>query len=88
MLQTLQVSQHETNLALDGGADGLTLIRRLLESAAPSLAPHSLLLLEIESTTSHTVRSIAQNSFPQAKIQILPDLAGHDRLIYIENRTF
>lgn len=87
LLQTLRVYQREPNLALDGGPDGLSLIRQLLEFAPLSLAPHSLLLLEIESSTCNAAHLLAQKVFPQGKIQILADLAGKDRLISIERHT-
>jgi release factor glutamine methyltransferase len=49
-LKGLKVSAHEPLLALDGGPDGLDLIRRLLDRAPESLAPDGLLLLEIEAS--------------------------------------
>lgn len=42
------VRDHEPRLALDGGADGLDLIRRLAVQARSVLAPGGLLLLEID----------------------------------------
>jgi ribosomal protein L3 glutamine methyltransferase len=37
----------EPRLALDGGADGLAIIRRLLRQARPRLKPHGLVLIEV-----------------------------------------
>ncbi len=39
--------RQEPRLALDGGADGLTIIRKLLRQAASRLAPRGVLLIEV-----------------------------------------
>jgi ribosomal protein L3 glutamine methyltransferase len=39
--------QREPRMALDGGADGLAIIRQLLRQAGPRLAPHGVLLIEV-----------------------------------------
>jgi ribosomal protein L3 glutamine methyltransferase len=39
--------QREPRLALDGGTDGLAIIRQLLRQAGPRLAPHGVLLIEV-----------------------------------------
>ncbi|HTQ31815.1 MAG TPA: 50S ribosomal protein L3 N(5)-glutamine methyltransferase [Opitutaceae bacterium] len=39
--------KREPQLAFDGGADGLTVIRRLLRQARDRLAPHGVVLLEV-----------------------------------------
>ncbi|MFN2236955.1 MAG: peptide chain release factor N(5)-glutamine methyltransferase [Anaerolineales bacterium] len=83
-LKGLDVFGREPTLALDGGPDGLRLIRRLLPQAAQILAPDGLLLLEIETTQGEIVLSLVGEFFPRAKVELLPDLAGHDRLIRIE----
>ena len=72
---------------MDGGADGLVLIRRLLSQAVQNLAPEGLLLLEIEATQGSVMLSLAHEYFPQAQINLLTDLAGHDRLIRIETSS-
>ena len=41
------VALHEPRLALDGGTDGLVLVRRILEGAARRLAPGGTLAMEI-----------------------------------------
>ncbi len=41
------VALHEPRLALDGGSDGLVLVRRILEGAARRLAPGGTLAMEI-----------------------------------------
>jgi ribosomal protein L3 glutamine methyltransferase len=39
--------RREPRLALDGGPDGLVLIRRLIGQAAPRLKPHGILMIEV-----------------------------------------
>jgi release factor glutamine methyltransferase len=82
-LHDLPVFGREPALALDGGRDGLGVIRRLLEVGAEWLAPNGLLLLEIESTRGIQALNLAFDLFSQAAIRLHQDLAGHDRLLEI-----
>jgi release factor glutamine methyltransferase len=82
-LHKLEIYGREPTLALDGGKDGLQFIRRLMAQAAGTLTPGGVLLLEIESTQGMAARSLARQFFPDAEITLLPDLAGHDRLLKI-----
>ncbi|MBI4731014.1 MAG: peptide chain release factor N(5)-glutamine methyltransferase [Chloroflexi bacterium] len=83
-LHTLPIYTREPTLALDGGADGLALIRRLLEKAPGALAPGGLMLLEIEASEGPAVLSLAYDVFERADIHQHQDLAGHDRLLEIQ----
>jgi release factor glutamine methyltransferase len=83
-LRTLEVYGREPSLALDGGPDGLDLIRRLLQTAPAHLAPGGALLLEIEASQGNTAQELARHAFPQAEIHVLPDLSGRDRLLSIQ----
>lgn len=83
VLNDLGVSKHEPRLALDGGEDGLSLIRRLLALAPPRLTPGGLILLEIESSQGPSALSLAYDAFTQAEIHLHQDLAGRDRLLEI-----
>ncbi|MBT3240205.1 MAG: peptide chain release factor N(5)-glutamine methyltransferase [Chloroflexi bacterium] len=83
-LKELAVYKTEPTLALDGGDDGLDLIRKLLEQSVHYLNPGGIILLEIEYRQGKKVIDMAKSYFPQAKITIHPDLAGHDRLVEIQ----
>ena len=83
-LEGLDVFGREPTLALDGGPDGFDIIRRLLPQAVQNLSSNGLLLLEIENTQGEAALNLAREFFPEAQIDLLPDLAGHDRLIRIE----
>lgn len=87
ILSGLPVVAHEPPIALNGGEDGLTLIRRLLDAAPKVMAPHGLVLLEIEAGQGVIAGSLARNAFPMADVQILQDLSGHDRLVEINLST-
>jgi release factor glutamine methyltransferase len=82
-LQTLPVYRREPTLALDGGTDGLDLIRRLLNLAPVWLAPNGLLLLEIEAGQGIPALNLACDLFSQAEIHLHQDLTGNDRLLEI-----
>lgn len=82
-LKELEIYGQEPTLALDGGPDGLALIRRLLADLAAARLTGSLVLLEIENRQGPALRSLTQAEFPAAEIQIKRDLSGHDRLAVI-----
>ncbi len=82
-LSQLPVFGREPTLALDGGADGLDLFRRLLNMAPEWLAPNALILLEIESTLGIQVLNLAYDMFDQVQIHLHQDLTGRDRLMEI-----
>ena len=83
-LHGLRIFGYEPTLALDGGADGLDLIRRLLNVAPLWLAPNGMLLLELEATQGIQALNIAQAMFSTAAIHLHQDLAGQDRLLEIK----
>ena len=90
-IPTLQPEiQWEPVAALDGGADGLDHIRRLLSQAATAhggegarLKPHGVILLEMDPEQFSEARSLASAAFPEAEITVEPDLAGRDRVLSI-----
>ena len=82
-LQGLPIYGREPTLALDGGADGLDLFRRLMNIAPDWLAPNALILLEIEATRGVQAVSLAYDMFSQAEIHLHQDLTGRDRLLEI-----
>jgi release factor glutamine methyltransferase len=74
----------EPTLALDGGTDGLALIRRILTDVPGRLLPGGLLLMEIEASEGPAVLSLASTAFPKARIKLHKDLSGHDRLLEVQ----
>ena len=85
-IPTLQPEiQWEPAAALDGGADGLDHIRRLLSqaSAGDRLKSHGVILLEMDPEQMAEAQSLASAAFPEAEITIEPDLAGRDRVLSV-----
>lgn len=85
-LAGLAVAKHEPRLALDGGADGLTAISDLLQAAAHLLAKGGLMLVEIEAGQGESALALAHDLLPAANCTVLPDLAGHPRLLCVEEQ--
>ncbi|MFN8385491.1 MAG: peptide chain release factor N(5)-glutamine methyltransferase [Anaerolineales bacterium] len=83
-LKHLPVYQREPTLALDGGADGLDMFRKLLNAIPNWLAPNAMILLEIESTLGEQTMQLARQHFPNANITLHQDLTNRDRLIEIQ----
>lgn len=71
--------QADPALALDGGPDGLDLVRRIMSDAPAHLAPGAPLLIEIGDDQGAAARALlAAAAFHE--IAILPDLNGRDRI--------
>ena len=75
----------EPQLALDGGPDGLDLIRRLLRQASAKLKDHGIILLELDPEQVPAVEALAQEIYPGAELSVEKDLARRDR-IFVINR--
>ncbi len=83
-LKTLAVYTREPTIALDGGADGLDLIRRFLKDAPHFLAPKGMVLLEIDSSHGLKALQLAKEFFPNATIKLQKDYSDRDRFIKIQ----
>lgn len=79
----LAVSRFEPRLALDGGPDGLTLIRRLVDQAQGCWRQGGLILLEIGHDQGAAVVKLGREQFPAAQVWLRQDLGGLDRLVGI-----
>jgi len=71
----------EPRLALDGGIDGLERIRQLCRQAGSKLRPSGHMLLEIGEGQEEAVTMLLRSLFSGAKIDVLPDLGGIDRIV-------
>jgi release factor glutamine methyltransferase len=78
-----EIREHEPRLGLDGGADGLHLIERLLRAAAARMRPGGALFAEIGDGQGEAVSALARECFPAAWIEVAPDLAGLDRVLIV-----
>jgi release factor glutamine methyltransferase len=76
--------RHEPRGALDGGADGLSVVRRLLDQLPDRLAPGGVALLEVGAEQADTVRILVADLPMEATVGTLPDLAGIERVVRID----
>ena len=83
-LSALEVSGYEPWLALDGGADGLALIGRLLRELPAVCAPRAQAWLEIGAGQGEAVLALVVAQLPKARASLLQDYAGHDRVLRLE----
>ena len=77
----------EPRTALDGGADGMVMLRRLMGQAAGKLALDGVMLLEIDPGQGEPLRRMATRLFPGAATSVEKDLAGLDRILLLESRS-
>ncbi len=75
-----RATSFEPALALDGGADGLEVIGRLLASLPDVLAPDGLALLEIGADQGEAIVELVGSSLPGWRCTVEPDLAGLPRV--------
>ena len=86
------IRDYEPQLALDGGPDGLAIVRRLMAQAPAVLrepdsataGPGGGLLIEIGADQGRAAKRLARASFPQAGVEVHPDLAGRDRVLEVQ----
>ncbi len=77
---------NEPSLALDGGTDGLDVIRPLFEGISTALrSTNSAAYIEIDPPIEDAVMKLALETFPHAGISLLTDLAGLTRCVSIEH---
>jgi release factor glutamine methyltransferase len=72
--------QWEPRLALDGGADGLDCVRRLISGARAHLVPGGLLFIEADPGQMAGICDVLEHS-GYGKARTYRDLAGHERII-------
>lgn len=85
-----EIRCYEPRVALDGGYDGIELIRRLLKQVTDLLARcnssrHGChIFLEIGASQGSAVLHAAQQMLPQAHISVTKDLNGLDRVLCVQ----
>ena len=73
----------EPRLALDGGADGLEVIGRLLDRLPAALAPEGLGLLEIGGDQGEAALALVASRLPGWAADAVPDLGGLPRVLRV-----
>jgi release factor glutamine methyltransferase len=74
----------EPREALDGGPDGLGIIRRLVARLPDALRPDGIAALEIGDTQRALLAAAVKALVPGCRVQIEPDLSGLPRIALIE----
>lgn len=78
------VVAHEPHSALFADEEGLILYRKLAEQLPPMMKTPALIGLEIGYTQGEAVANLFKQNFPKAKISIVKDINGKDRIVFCE----
>jgi release factor glutamine methyltransferase len=81
-LETLarDIRKYEPRAALDGGADGLDVVRRIIREAPQHLVPGGSIFLEISPEQGAAVETLFTEAGPYADVSVLKDLSGRIRV--------
>ena len=83
-IPTLQPEvRQEPVIALDGGPDGLDLVRRLLAQAPEKLKTPGIILMELDPEQFPAAEESARQHFPDADISAEQDLTHRDRILVV-----
>ena len=74
------VREYEPRLALDGGDDGLSVVRRIFAEAPQRLVPGGRVYVEIQFDQGPAALQIARSA-GLADSRIIKDNSGHDRIV-------
>ena len=75
--------RQEPAIALDGGPDGLDLVRRLLAQAPEKLKTPGIILMELDPEQFPAAEESARQHFPDADISAEQDLTHRDRILVV-----
>lgn len=79
-----EVSSSEPRLALDGGADGMDLIRRIIEEAPAYLARGGFLLIEMDPRQMDEAEAVSEEQGSCHSARRHEDLAGRERVLELK----
>ncbi len=80
----MSTAGYEPALALDGGTSGLDKVFQLCRQVNGKLRPGGCLLLEVGQGQAQAVVQFLRALFPAAVIEVVPDLAGMDRVVSLK----
>ncbi|MBF8969451.1 MULTISPECIES: peptide chain release factor N(5)-glutamine methyltransferase [unclassified Streptococcus] len=78
------VLHSEPHLALFADEGGLALYRKLAVESGAYLQPNGKIYLEIGYKQGEVVRHLFQEAFPQARVRVLADQFGQDRMVVVD----
>ena len=77
------VVDYEPHVALFGGEDGLYFYRRIFERAHLILKDRAMMAFEMGYDQGERLQELAASYFPDARIEVLRDLSGKDRMLFV-----
>jgi len=88
-VQSLQpeVRDYEPRVALDGGSDGLDVIRSLVDQSAGNMKDNGAIVLEVGEGQAEAVRALFERAHVWKDIQIVNDYAGIPRIVHARRET-
>jgi len=78
-----KIKNHEPRSALDGGEDGLDVIRAVIQDSSIALKNGGHLFMEIGFDQAGTVKTLLEEENFKA-VEVRKDLSGHDRMVHAE----
>jgi release factor glutamine methyltransferase len=81
----VEIRHHEPLISLDGGDDGLAVIRRLAAQAGPFLVPGGLLALEVGAEQAPAAVEMLTLAGPFGRIQTMKDYNGIERVVLAQS---
>ena len=76
-----EVKDHEPRLALDGGADGLDIFRRILAMAPQALAPAGWLCVELSEDNVERAAELCRDAGGWERVEVRQDLTQRPRVL-------
>lgn len=80
----VSVIEYEPHLALFAENDGLALYQRLIQQLPSCLKKGGVAAFEIGYHQGEAIKSALAEAYPQAKIAVVKDLSGNDRVVLME----
>lgn len=77
------VVNYEPHVALFGGEDGLKFYRIIFETAPSILKDKAMLAFEMGYDQKETLSALAKEYFPSARIEVMKDINGKNRMLFI-----
>lgn len=77
------VVNYEPHVALFGGEDGLKFYRMIFENAHKILKEKAFMAFEMGYDQKERLSALAREYFPQAKIEVIQDLSGKNRMLFV-----
>ena len=77
------VVNYEPHVALFGGEDGLKFYRVIFENAPQVLKEKAMMAFEMGYNQKEALSALAKSYFPEAKIEVMKDMNGKNRMLFV-----